>query len=132
MGKLNIISLLVVVVAQVLTGYLWFGPHLFGDVMTGHTVDFLRTDVLSVILLLLTAYGLTHVLDAHISNEGVKDVNGGIKLGLTVGSYFLGFPVIMLLNIFGGFSISALLATFGYLVILTTITTIVLIKVKKL
>jgi hypothetical protein len=132
MGKLNIISLLVVVVAQVLTGYLWFGPHMFGDVMTGHGVNFLRTDVLSIILLLLTAYGLTHVLDSHITNEGVKDVNGGIKLGLTVGSYFLGFPVIMLLNIFGGFSLNALLATFGYLVVLTIITTIVLIKIKKL
>ncbi|MBI3418632.1 MAG: hypothetical protein HY053_00655 [Proteobacteria bacterium] len=130
MGKINIFTVLTVLIVQGIVGYLWYGPHLFGDVMTGHAIDVFKTDITSLVLMVLTAYGLTHVLDGLITSNGVKDVNGGIKLGLTVGSFMLGFPAIMLLNLLG-FGTNMLLVIFGYLVIVTIMTTMVIIKLKK-
>jgi hypothetical protein len=131
MGKLNLVTLLTVIVVQTVIGYLWYGPHLFGDVMKGHSIDVFKTDVMSIIFLVLTAYGMTHVLETHVKDSGAKDLSDGITLGLKVGSFMLGFPVIMLLNLLGGYSLDAILVIFGHLVLITIGTTLVLIKSKK-
>src|SRR5580704_17267386 len=89
MGKTSIFTVITAVVVQFIVGYLWYGPHLFGDVITaggGHGVDFLRMDGISLILILLSGFGLTHILGMLDKLTGTKDMSGGLKLGLTVGS----------------------------------------------
>jgi len=131
MGKSNIFTLLTAVIVQFIVGYLWFGSHLFGDVMTtsGHGVDFLKLDVVSLLLLILSGYGLTNVLGTLIKTTGVKDVNGGIKTGLTIGGLAIGLPIVMLLN-FMGIGKVILLVIFTYLVLISILTSIVVVKTK--
>ena len=132
MGKTSIFTVITAVVVQFIVGYIWYGPHLFGDVITaggGHTIDFLKMDGLSLLLLLLSGYGLTHVLGTVDKLTGTKDVNGGIKLGLTVGAFAIGFPVMMLMNLLG-FTHVMLLVTFVYIVLITILTNLVVIKLK--
>jgi hypothetical protein len=131
MGKINIFTLLTTVVVQFVVGYIWFGDYLFGGVMTaggGHSVDFLKMDVLSLLLILLSSYGLTHVLGMVLG--GTKDMGGALKTGLTVGGFGIAFPVLMLMNLMG-FSHIVLLVVFTYLVLITTLTSIIVIKLKK-
>jgi hypothetical protein len=124
MGKINVFTLLTTVVVQLVVGYLWFGTHLFGGVIGGHGIDFLQTDVISLLLIVLSSYGLTHIV------EGVKDTNGAMKTGLTVGGFAIGFPIVMLLNLMGMSHIT-LLVVFTYIVLITTLTGIVTLKLKK-
>lgn len=132
MGKTNIFTVITVAIVLGIAGYIWYGPHLFGDVMVkgGHSIDFLKTDVMSILLLILAAFGLTHVLDSHVDKEGIKDIHGSIKLGLPLGTFMLGLPVIMLLNLLG-FGTNVLLVVFGYLVVATILATFVIAKLKK-
>lgn len=133
MGKINIFTLLTTMVTQFVVGYLWFGSYLFGDVMTGtgvHGIDFLKFDVISLLLLVLSSYGLTHILDTLVKLTSTKDVGGSLKLGLTLGTFGLGFPTVLLLNLMG-FSKIVLLVVFTYLVLITILTSIVVIKLKK-
>jgi len=133
MGKTNIFTLLTMAVVQFVVGYLWYSSYLFGDVMTtggGHSVDFLKLDVISLLLIILSSYGLTHVMEMLIHLTHTKDVGGGLKLGLTVGTFVLGFPVIMLLNLMGVGHI-VLLVIFTYLVLISILTSLVVIKMKK-
>ena len=88
-----------------------------------------KMDGLSLLLILLSGYGLTHVLTALDKLTGTKDVNGGIKLGLTVGAFAIGFPIMMLMNLMG-FTHVVLLVTFVYVVLVTILTNIVVIKLK--
>ncbi len=130
MGKINIFTVITVAIVQGLVGYFWYGPHLFGDMMTGHAVDFLKTDIVSLVLLVLTSYGLTHVLDDLVTSAGIKDMTGGVKLGLTIGGFMVGLPAIMLLNLLG-FGVNMLLVILGHLVVSTILSTLVIIKLKK-
>jgi hypothetical protein len=132
MGKTNIFTVITVAIVLGIAGYVWYGPHLFGDVMStgGHKIDFLKTDVTSVVLMILAAFGLTHVLESHVTASGVKDIHGSVKLGLSLGTFMLGLPAIMLLNILG-FGTDMLLVVFGYLVVSTILTTIVIVKLKR-
>jgi hypothetical protein len=132
MGKINLFTLLMTIVVQFVVGYLWYSSYLFGDVLTssGHMVNFLKLDVISLLLIILSSYGLTHVMDHLVSLTHTKDVGGGLKLGLTVGSFALGLPVVMLLNLMG-FGNITLLVIFTHLVIVTILTTIVVLKLKK-
>jgi hypothetical protein len=116
---------------QFVVGYIWYGPHLFGDAITssGHTIDFLKLDVISLLLLVLSSYGLTTVIGTLTKLTGTKDIGGGLKLGMTVGGFAIGLPVVMLLN-FMGFSHIALLVVFTYLVLITMLTSVVVIKLK--
>jgi cytochrome c oxidase assembly factor CtaG len=132
MGKTSIFTVITAVVVQFIVGYLWYGPHLFGDVVTtgsGHAIDFLKLDGISLLLVLLSGYGLTHVLGMINKLTGTKDMSGGLKTGLTVGAFAIGFPVVMLLNIIG-FGKVALLVIFMYLVLITIVTNMVVIKLK--
>lgn len=133
MGKTNIFTVLITVVVQFIVGYLWYGTHLFGDVMTtgGHSIDFLKMDVLSLLLIVLSSYGLTHVFDTLIKLTGTKDIGGGVKLGLTVGTFAIGLPIVMLLNLLG-FSHIMLLVVFCHMVLISVLTNIVVLKLKKL
>ena len=127
MGKINLFTLLATVVTQLVVGYLWFGAHLFGSVVAaggGHGIDFLQTDVISILLIVLSSYGLTHIV------EGVKDMNGAMRTGLTVGGFTIGFPIVMLLNLMGVSHIT-LLVVFTYIVLITTLAGIVTLKLKK-
>jgi hypothetical protein len=131
MGKINIFTLLTTLVVQVVVGYLWFGTHLFGDVMTaggGHGIDFLHMDVTSLLLLVLSSYGLTTILETSMT--GVKDVGGALKTGLTIGAFAIGFPITMLLNLLG-FSHIVLLVTFTYVVLITILISIIVLKLRK-
>jgi len=131
MGKINIFTLLTTVIVQFVVGYMWFGTHLFGDVVTtggGHGIDFLKMDVISLLLIVLSSYGLTHVLGKLLT--GVKDVGGALKTGLTVGSFAIGLPMVMLLNLMG-ISHIVLLVVFTYTVLITILTSIVVIKLGK-
>ncbi|MDX2028910.1 MAG: hypothetical protein SFW62_09805 [Alphaproteobacteria bacterium] len=133
MGKLNVFTLLTAVVVQFVMGYLWYGPYLFGDVITaggGHGIDFLKMDVISLLLIILTSYGLTHILEMLVKVTSTKDVGGALKLGLTVGTFAIGLPIIMLLNLMG-FGKIVLLVVFTHVVITTILTGIVVIKLKK-
>ena len=132
MGKTNIFTLLMTVVVQFVVGYLWYSSYLFGDVLTssGHTIDFLKLDVLSLLLLVLSSYGLTHIVDMLITHTGTTDVGGGMKLGLTVGGFGIGFPILMLLNLMGIGKV-ALLVIFTHIVLVTILTTVVILKLKK-
>jgi hypothetical protein len=131
MGKINIFTLLTAVVVQFVVGYLWFGTHLFGDVMTagGHGVDFLKLDIVSLLLLILSGYGLTNILGTLIKTMGAKDIGGIFKVGLTVGGFAIGLPVVMLLNLMG-FGKIMLLVIFTYLVLISVLTGIVVVKTK--
>lgn len=133
MGKTNIFTVLTTVVMQFVIGYLWYGSYLFGDVLTAggvHSMDFLKLDVVSLLLIVLSSYGLTHVLGTLVKSTGVKDIGGGLKLGLTVGAFVVGFPMIMLLNLMG-LSKVVLLVVFTHLVLVTMLTSIIVIKLKK-
>jgi len=131
MGKVNLFTLLTAVIVQFVVGYLWFGSYLFGDVMTtgGHGIDFLKLDVTSLLLLVFSGYGLTHVLGTLIKTMGVKDIGGITKLGLTIGGFGIGLPVTVLLNLMG-FGHIMLLVIFTYLVLITILTGIVVMKTK--
>jgi len=129
MGKINVFNLLTTIVVQLVVGYLWFGTHLFGDVMTaggGHGINVLQMDVVSLLLLVLSSYGITHALDTAT----VKDIHGAFKTGLTIGGFTIGFPIVMLMNLLG-FSHIVLLVVFTYLVLITALTSIVIMKLKK-
>jgi len=131
MGKTNLFTVLTTIVLQFLVGYIWFGAHLFGDVLTtggGHGIDFLQMDVLSLLLIVFSSYGLTYVLD--LLHGGVKDVGGALKTGLTVGTFAIGLPITMLLNLLG-FTHIVLLVVFTYLVLITILTSIVVLKLRK-
>lgn len=133
MGKTNLFTVLTTVIMQFVIGYLWYGSYLFGDVLTAggvHGMDFLKLDVISLLLIVLSSYGLTHVLGTLVKTTGVKDIGGGLKLGLTVGSFAIGFPVIMLLNLMG-LSKIVLLVVFTHLILVTMLTSIIVIKLKK-
>jgi hypothetical protein len=133
MGKTNIFTVLTVTVVQLLVGYLWYSSHFFGDVMStgGHSVDFLKTDVLSLVLIVLSSYGLTTIFESLIKHSGVKDVAGGLKLGLTVGTFAIGLPIITLLNLMG-FDKIVLLVILVYMILIGILTSIVVIKTKKI
>ena len=105
---------------------------MFGDVVTigGHGIDFLKLDVVSLLLIVLSSYGLTTVLGTLTKMTGTKNVQGCIKLGLTFGGFAIGLPVVMLLN-FAGLSHIMLLVIFTYLVLITMLTSIVVIKTKS-
>lgn len=130
MGKINLFTLLTAVVVQLVVGYVWFGTHLFGDVVatSGHGIDFLQTDIISLLLVVLSSYGLTHILEM---TGGVKDTGGALKTGLTVGGFAIGFPIVMLLNLMGMTHIT-LLVVFTYIVVITTLTSIISLKLKKI
>jgi hypothetical protein len=133
MGKTNIFTVLTVTVLQILVGYFWYSPHFFGDVMTtgGHAVDYLKTDVLSLVLIVASSYGLVHIIDTLVKVTGTKDVGGGIKLGLTVGTFAIGLPILTLLNLMG-FGKILLLVVFSHMVLLTILISLVIIKLKKI
>src|ERR1700722_19915160 len=118
MGKINIFTLLTTVVVQFVVGYLWFGPYLFGGVVEtgGHGIDFLKMDVISLLFIILSSYGLTHIVDTMSAYTHAKDVGGVIKTGVTLGALGVGFPVVMLLNLMGIGHV-ALLVIFPYLVL---------------
>jgi hypothetical protein len=132
MSKINIFTLLAAVVVQFVVGYLWYGPHLFGDVMTtgGHGIDFLKLDIISVLLIVLGSYGLTSILDTMTGLTHTKDIGGMLKLGLTVGVFGIGLPITMLLNLLG-FGKIVLLVIFTYIVLVTILTGLVVLKLKK-
>ncbi|MDP9127635.1 MAG: hypothetical protein M3N08_05185 [Pseudomonadota bacterium] len=131
MGKTNMFTLLTVVVVQFVLGYLWY-THLFSDVVTvgGHSIDFLKLDIVSILLVIFGSYGLTYILGMLHKLTGTKDVGTGIKLGLTVGTFAIGLPIVMMLNLMG-FTKIVLLVVFTHVVIMTILTNIVVIKLKK-
>lgn len=133
MGKTNIFTVLTVTIVQILVGYLWYSAHFFGDVMTtgGHSVDYLRTDVLSLILIVLSSYGLTYIFDLLVKVTGTKDVGGGLRLGLTVGTFAIGLPILTLLNLMG-FGKVVLLVVFTHMILVSILTSLVIIKLKKI
>ncbi len=134
MGKTNIFTVLAVTILQILVGYLWYSPHFFGDVVTttsGGVVDYLKTDVMSLMLIIVSSYGLTHIFDLLIKVTGTKDVGGGIKLGLTVGTFAIGLPVVTLLNILG-FGKIVLLVVFSHILLLSILISVVMLKLKKI
>jgi hypothetical protein len=131
MGKINLFTLLTAVVVQLVVGYVWFGTHLFGDVVTmdgGHGINFLQTDIISLLLVILSSYGLTHILEV---SGAVKDTGGALKTGLTIGGFAIGFPIVMLLNLMG-LSHVTLLVVFTYIVVITTLTSVITLKLKKI
>jgi hypothetical protein len=133
MGKLNITMLLTVVIVQLVVGTLWYGSHLFGDVVTangGTTVDFLKTDVVSIVLVVLASYGLTFIFDLLTTHTGVKETKDSLKLGLIVGSFAVGLPIIMLLNLIGT-NLHILLVIFFHLVVVSMLTSLIVVKLKK-
>jgi hypothetical protein len=134
MGKTNIFTVLTVTILQILVGYLWYSSHFFGDVMSaagGHSVDYLRTDLLSLVLIVLSSYGLTHIFDLLVKVTGTKDVGGGVKLGLMVGTFAIGLPMVTLLNLMG-FDKVVLLVVFCHMVLIGVLTSLVIVKLKKL
>ncbi|MDE1902020.1 MAG: hypothetical protein KGI37_10310 [Alphaproteobacteria bacterium] len=132
MGKTNILTVLTVTVLQIIVGYLWYSSYFFGDVMSvgGHGVDFLKTDVLSLLLVILSSFGLTSIFGMLIKTIGVKDVGGGLKLGLTVGTFAIGLPVVTLLN-YMGFGKIMLLVVLIHMILVGVITSLVVLKLKK-
>ena len=133
MGKTNLFTVLTVTVLQILVGYLWYSTHFFGDVMvtSGHTVDYLKTDVLSLLLIVFSSYGLTHIFDMLVKSTGTKDIGGAVKLGLTVGTFAIGLPVLTLLNIMG-FGKIVLLVVLIHMIVVSILTSLVIIKLKKI
>jgi hypothetical protein len=134
MGKTNIFTVLAVTILQILVGYLWYSPHFFGDVVTttgGGVVDFLKTDVMSLMLIIVSSYGLTHIFDLLIKVTGTKDIGGGMKLGVTVGTFAIGLPVVTLLNILG-FGKIVLLVVFSHILLLSILISVVMLKLKRI
>jgi len=132
MSKINVFTLLTAVVVQFVVGYLWYGPHLFGDVMTtgGHGIDFLKLDMISLLFVVLGSYGLTYLLDTMTTLTHTKDMGGVLKLGLLVGVFGIGLPMVMLLNLLG-FGKIVLLVIFTHIVLVTILTGLVVLKLKK-
>ena len=132
MTKINVFTLLTAVVVQFVVGYLWYGPHMFGDVVstTGHGIDFLKLDIISLLLVVLGSYGLTSILDFLTGLTHTKDIGGMMKLGLMVGVFGIGLPITMLLSLLG-FTKIVLLVIFTHIVIVTMLTGIVVLKLKK-
>lgn len=132
MAKINIFTLLTAVVVQFVVGYLWYGPHLFGDVIsaTGHGIDFLKLDVISLLLVILGSYGLTAILDTMTHLTHTKDMSGVIKLGMTIGVFGIGLPITMLLSLLG-FTKIVLLVIFTHIVLVTVLTGVVVLKLKN-
>lgn len=133
MGKINSVTVLVIAVMQFVLGYLWYGPHLFGDIVTAsgvHMVDFSKIDVTSLFLTLMSSYGLTYILDKFVTLTNTKDMLGGVTLGLSFGALALGLPSVMLLNLLG-VGKDMLMVIFGHLVVLAMLVNLVLIKFKK-
>jgi hypothetical protein len=133
MSKVNIFTLLTAMVLQLVVGYLWYSPHLFGDVMTtgGHSIDFLKLDIISMLLLVLGTYGLTSIMDTLEGLTHTKDMGGVLKLGVLVGVFGIGLPIIMLLNLLG-FGKILLLVIFTHIVLITILTGVVVLKLKNL
>lgn len=132
MGKLNIFTLLVAIVLQFVVGYLWYGSYLFGDVMAagGHAVSFVKLDVVSLLLIVLSSYGLVQLMDMVIGLQHVKDMGDVLKHGLLVGSFGIGLPIVMLLNLMGMDKV-VLLIVFTHLVLITSLIGVVVLKLKK-
>lgn len=131
MGKINMYTLLTAVLVQLVFGYLWYS-HLFSDVVTvgGHGINFLKLDVMSILLVIFGSYGLTSILGMLDKLSGIKDVGGGIKVGMMVGTFAIGLPIVMMLNLMG-FGKVVLLVVFTHLVLVSILTNIVIIKLKK-
>lgn len=132
MSKINVFTLLTAVVVQFVVGYLWYGPHLFGDVIstTGHGIDFLKLDVISLLLVVLGSYGLTTILDTFTHLTHTKDIGGVLKLGLTIGVFGIGLPITMLLSLLG-FTKIVMLVVFTHIVLVTVLTGVIVLKLKK-
>lgn len=132
MGKTKIFTVLTSSVLFFLVGYLWYSSYLFGDVVntSGLTVDFLKLDVVTLLLIVLSGYGLSHVFDHLVKLTGTKDVGGALKLGLTFGGFGIGLPVVTLLTLMG-FGKVMLLVVFTHLVLISVLTSLVVIKLKK-
>lgn len=132
MSKINVFTLLTAVVVQFVVGYLWYGPHLFGDVMStgGHGIDFLKLDVISLLLVILGSYGLTSIIDSFINLTHTKDMGGIMKLGMMIGVFGIGLPITMLLSLLG-FTKVVLLIVFTHIVLVTVLTGVVVLKLKK-
>jgi hypothetical protein len=130
MGKINLFTLLSAIVVQFVVGYLWYGTHLFGSIMTaggGHGIDFLKLDVISLLLVIFSTYGLTYILDTLLTK--IKDVGSALKTGLTVGTFAVGLPITMLLSLMGTSNI-VLLVVFTHIVLVTMLTSIVIVKLR--
>ena len=100
-------------------------------VTSGHSVDYLKTDMLSLMLILLSSYGLVHIFDLLIKIMGVTTTHGGVKLGLTVGTFAIGLPLVTMLNLLG-FGKIVLLVVFSHSVLLSILIGLTIIKLKKL
>jgi hypothetical protein len=132
MSKVNGLTVLMTIVVQLIVGYLWYGSYLFGDIIKtagGHAIDFLQTDVTSLLLLVLSSFGLVHILGGVIKTDGVKDTGDAMKTGLIFGLFGLGLPLMTLLNLMGVAKI-AMLVILMHLVIVSILTTFVIIKTK--
>lgn len=132
MSKINVFTLLTAIVVQFVVGYLWYGPHLFGDVVStsGHGIDFLKLDVISLLLVVLGSYGLTSILDTLTNLTHTKDIGGVLKLGITLGVFGIGLPITMLLSLLG-FTKIVMLVIFTHIVLVTILTGVVVLKLKK-
>lgn len=131
--KISLSTVVTAVIMQIIVGYFWYGPHLFGDVISasdGKAIDFLKMDTLSLVLIVLGSYGLTYILDLLTTLTKTKDVHSSLKLGLTFGVFAIGLPVTMLLHLMG-FSGMALVAVFLHLVTVSILTNTLIIKLKK-
>ena len=131
MGKTNMYTLVTAVLVQFVFGYLWY-THLFNDVVTvgGHGIDFLKLDLVSVLLVIFGSYGLISILGMLDKLSGIKDVGGSIKIGMMVGTFGIGLPIVMMLNLMG-FGKVVLLVVFMHLVLVSILTNIVIIKLRK-
>ncbi len=127
--KINVFTLLSTIVVQFVVGYLWYGVHMFGGVVAvgDHAIDYMKFDVLSLLLIVLSSYGLTYILDMM---NGAKDIGGAVKRGLNLGVFGIGLPIVMLLNLMGIGHV-ALLVIFTHIVLVTIFTSIIVLKLKK-
>jgi hypothetical protein len=131
--KLSLSTIVTAVIMQIIVGYFWYGPHLFGDVITGtggKAIDFIKMDTLSLVLIVLGSYGLTYILDTLTKLTKTKDTKGSVKLGLTFGVFAIGLPVTMLLHLMG-YGTMALVAVFLHLVTISILTNTLIVKLKK-
>ena len=132
MTKINLFTLLTAVVVQFVVGYLWYGPHMFGDIVStsGHSIDFLKLDLITLLLVVFGSYGLTSILDTFTSLSHVKDLGGVLKMGMMIGVFGIGLPITMLLSLLG-FTKIVLLVIFTHIVLVTILTGVVVLKLKK-
>jgi len=130
--KINVFALLATIVVQFVVGYMWYGTHMFGGVVSigDHGIDFLKLDVLSLLLIIFSSYGLNHILEVLVKATGTKDIGGATKLGLTYGTFGIGLPIVMLLNLMGLGHV-ALLVVFTHIVVVSIMASIIVIKLKK-